>query len=725
MDAQILFVFKVGHSVHRRRNSTREKTHHWRCTVESWSDQYPLSEFVNNVVFQLHETFKNPRQVVHREPFTIEEDGFGSFRLFARVSFLNVFTDLHYDITLFDNRELHAFRTVRLDPKNSEEWIRYSQYGGIPIPRSASSLEIQQRVVEPIQMSGSKCNYTVSSFYPEIAMAVLNPAIRTSGLKYASPSSLRSRPNRESRTQALANLGLPVAIASPATSNPASLPSMGVLGPHPPGHLPSSFKHKKKLQLKHEAQLRLENQHHRDPDSPPPTPASSSLHPSAAPPPSALSINSSSLSFTSHPVQKERIVLRLYRSDLQGSAEKEKRKKIGGKHKHRHRHHHQIELGQQQQSRPEVWSSTSSAISRTTPHLQHASLAPLEVMGEKNRLHQSPSFNADMEGDSCSLFPPGEVLVSKASSNIELQAKSTDLSESSNTVNFPQLDTQHATMSPPLPPHSNPRLSQPSPPPQPLSSEQQQLQKFFVERVEKASKAERNKESKHHHRNQEQKTSKHDSSPSPTPSTSTRQGASDHIPLKDLKRRSDCTDVDSSSSRKIPREKKHECRESVKSYRPQAPDLSSFVRSTVSSDSTPPMSGEAPVPDHLTTTVPVSAGTTTGIGDEVYLDNEELERLYDRVLCLENECMALQMAKVLRSYFRPGEDCGVDILAPSDELPDYPQIIAFDMRKMPLACVLEMTAVISADERMSAQRRTGAVTRGSSVEGGDDASNGM
>ncbi|KAL5971948.1 Protein ENL, partial [Taenia solium] len=727
----ILFVFKVGHSVHRRRNSTREKTHHWRCTVESWSDQYPLSEFVNNVVFQLHETFKNPRQVVHREPFTIEEDGFGSFRLFARVSFLNVFTDLHYDITLFDNRELHAFRTVRLDPKNSEEWIRYSQYGGIPIPRSASSLEIQQRVVEPIQMSGSKCNYTVFSFYPEIAMAVLNPAVRTSGLKYASPNSLRNRPNRESRTQALANLGLPVTTASPAASNPTSLPSMGVLGPHPPSHLPSSFKHKKKLQLKHEAQLRLENQHHRDPVSPPPTPASSSLRLPLVP-----STNSSSLSFTSQSVQKERIVLRLFRSDLQGSVEKEKRKKNGGKHKHRHRHHRQIELGQQQQSRPEVWSSTSGTLLRTTPsQFQHAPLALLEVAGEKNRLHQSSSSSEHaVESSSCSLFLPGEVPVSKASSSVERQVKSTDSSESTAAINFPQLDAQHATMVwisklnggpqplvSPLPPHTNPRLFHPSPPPHPPSSEQQQRQqKFPIDRVEKASKGERNKESKNFHQNQEQRTSKHDSSPYPTPSTSTRQDAYDHIPLKGLKRRSDCIDVDSSSSRKIPREKKHERRKSVKSFRSKTLDQSSPARSTVSSDSTPPMSGEALVHDHPTTTAPASAGTTKGIGDEVYLNNEELERLYDRVLCLENECMALRMAEVLRRYFRPGEDCGIDILAPSDELPDYPQIIAFDMHKMPLACVLEMTEVISADERMSAQRRTGVVTRDSSVEDGGD-----
>lgn len=190
-------------------------------------------------------------------------------------------------------------------------------------------------------------------------------------------------------------------------------------------------------------------------------------------------------------------------------------------------------------------------------------------------------------------------------------------------------------------------------------------------------------------------------------------------------RRSDCTDVDSSSSRKIPREKKNERKESVKSCRSQAPDHSSHARSTVSSDSTPPMSGEAPVPDHPTTIAPASVGTTTGIGDEVYLDNEELERLYDRVLCLENECMALRMAEVLRRYFRPGEDCGVDILAPSDELLDYPQIIAFDMRKMPLACVLEMTEVISADERMSAQRRAGVVTRGSSAGDGDGVNNGV
>ncbi|VDM16980.1 unnamed protein product [Hydatigera taeniaeformis] len=733
MDAQILFVFKVGHSVHRKRNSTREKTHHWRCTVESWSDQYPLSEFVNNVVFQLHETFKNPRQIVHKEPFTIEEDGFGSFRLFARVSFLNVFTDLHYDITLFDNRELHAFRTVRLDPKNSEEWIRYSQYGGIPIPRSASSLEIQQRVVEPIQMSGSKCNYNVSYFYPEIAMSVLNSATRTSGLKYSSPSSLRNRPSRESRTQALANLGLPVASASPTASNPPSLPSMGVPGSHPPGHLPSSFKHKKKLQLKHEAQLRLENQHHRDPESPPLAPASSSV----PQPPLVPSVNSS---FTSQPVQKERIVLRLFRSDLQGSVEKEKQKKSGGKHKHRHRHHHQVEFDQRQQPRPEVWSSTGGTNLHTTPpQLQHASLTSLEVGGEKDRLHQSSSPEPEAESTSRSLLPPGEVAVSKVPSVTEHHLKSADPPESINAINFPHMDTEHATMVwisklnggpqplvSPLPPQTSPHLPQPSPPLQSLSSEQQQQQqKFLTDKAEKTSKGERNKENKHCHRNQEQRTSKQDSSPSPTHPTSARQGAYDHVSLKDLKRRPDYTDTDGRSNRKVPRETKHGRREGIKSYIPQVSDHLSPARSTVSSDSTPPMSGEAPVPNHSAIATHASCGTTTGVGDEAYLDNVELERLYDRILCLENECMALRMAEVLRRYFRPDEDSGVDILAPSDELPDYPQIIAFDMRKMPLACIIEMAEVISADERMSAQRRAEAATHGSSVGDGDDVNNGM
>ena len=68
---------------------------------------------------------------MNKAPFAIEEDGFGNFRLFAKVFFLDLFVDLHYDITLLDKHESYSFRTVRLDPKCSDEWLRFSKYGGV------------------------------------------------------------------------------------------------------------------------------------------------------------------------------------------------------------------------------------------------------------------------------------------------------------------------------------------------------------------------------------------------------------------------------------------------------------------------------------------------------------------------------------------------------------------------------------------------------------------
>lgn len=188
----------------------------------------------------------------------------------------------------------------------------------------------------------------------------MGQANRTSCLKYTSPSSIRNRPSRESRTQALANLGVPL-VASSVASNPSQLLPMSAAGLHSHGQLPS-IKHKKKLQLKHEAQLRLENQHQGEIESSPLSP----LYPSLLSQPQSSLLPSSTLaaipSFVSQPIQKERIVLRLSRSDLQSNVEKDKKKK--SKKKHKHHHHGELEQ-ERRHSRQEVWSSTSGATSRT------------------------------------------------------------------------------------------------------------------------------------------------------------------------------------------------------------------------------------------------------------------------------------------------------------------------------------------------------------------------
>lgn len=113
------------------------------------------------------------------------------------------------------------------------------------------------------------------------------------------------------------------------------------------------------------------------------------------------------------------------------------------------------------------------------------------------------------------------------------------------------------------------------------------------------------------------------------------------------------------------------------------------------------MSVENAAPDHSSTSN--TAPCMTRISNELYLADKELERLYERMLGLENEAMALRMAEVLRRYFRPDDDCGIDVLAPSEGLPDYPQVIAFDLQKMPLPCIMEVAEVIAADERLSAK----------------------
>ncbi|KAL7055688.1 hypothetical protein AAHC03_022820 [Spirometra sp. Aus1] len=206
-DKQALFVFKVGHSVHRKSKPTITKTHHWRCYVESWNKKYPLSAFVEKVTFKLHDTFENPKQIVRKAPFAIEEDGFGNFQLLIEVNFLDLLTSFTYDITLFERSELHAFRTVRLDPA-PEDWPRFTRLGGIAIPVSATQADVQQ-LLRSIQATPNQEALHAYSFFPHLAE---DPAIAASLTAPVPPdrgtiSPSKNRPSREARSQALANLG--------------------------------------------------------------------------------------------------------------------------------------------------------------------------------------------------------------------------------------------------------------------------------------------------------------------------------------------------------------------------------------------------------------------------------------------------------------------------------------------------------------------------------------
>ncbi|KAA0189159.1 Protein ENL [Fasciolopsis buskii] len=161
---QILFVFKVGHSVHRKSKPSLRRTHHWRCYVDSWSPRYPLSSYVKKVTFKLHESFDNPRQVVRQAPFAIEEDGFGNFQLLIEIEFFDCVANFAYHLTLSDYDEFYAHRTVVIDPA-PDIWDAMVQSGGIVIPRNSSPHDVQE-VVHTIRTSSTVEKLHPFSFFP-------------------------------------------------------------------------------------------------------------------------------------------------------------------------------------------------------------------------------------------------------------------------------------------------------------------------------------------------------------------------------------------------------------------------------------------------------------------------------------------------------------------------------------------------------------------------------
>uniref|UniRef100_A0A0X3NZM1 YEATS domain-containing protein n=1 Tax=Schistocephalus solidus TaxID=70667 RepID=A0A0X3NZM1_SCHSO len=408
-DKQALFVFKVGHSVHRKSKPTITKTHHWRCYVESWNKKYPLSAFVEKVTFKLHDTFENPKQIVRKAPFAIEEDGFGNFQLLIEVNFLDLVTSFTYDITLFERSELHAYRTVRLDTA-PEDWPRFTRLGGIAIPVSATQADVQQ-LLRSIQTTPNQEALHAYSFFPHLAD---DPAVPTSLTAPALPdrgtiSPGKNRPSREARSQALANLGVPLVASDSQARRVSPVHSQSSAAAAVAGHSENATsavanvstsleaastlqKHKKKLQLKHEAQLLWEQEHQNQPVGAPPRGAS--LLPQQLPPPSAPA--PPPLASSAQP-QKERLVLKLSISELES-----KGFRVSKKSK-KERKHESLSGGGGVGS---GGSSSGGSISRRHKHRLRTTDSPAAISDQVASCTPSPARSAG--GTSRAPLPPVE-----------------------------------------------------------------------------------------------------------------------------------------------------------------------------------------------------------------------------------------------------------------------------------------------------------------------------
>ncbi|XP_050522152.1 protein AF-9 [Daktulosphaira vitifoliae] len=74
-------IFEIGHEASVRNKRTPEGfTHDWELFVRG-ADNTDIHYFVDKVVFNLHDTFPNPKRVVKEPPYVVKESGYAGFPL--------------------------------------------------------------------------------------------------------------------------------------------------------------------------------------------------------------------------------------------------------------------------------------------------------------------------------------------------------------------------------------------------------------------------------------------------------------------------------------------------------------------------------------------------------------------------------------------------------------------------------------------------------------------
>lgn len=60
------------------------RTHRWICYVRGVQNE-DLSYMIKKVIFSLHPSFPNPKRVVEKFPFEVQEEGWGEFEIAIKV----------------------------------------------------------------------------------------------------------------------------------------------------------------------------------------------------------------------------------------------------------------------------------------------------------------------------------------------------------------------------------------------------------------------------------------------------------------------------------------------------------------------------------------------------------------------------------------------------------------------------------------------------------------
>lgn len=103
-------VIEVGHKASlKEKQDLNGNTHKWNAFVRSGDSQQQLEKIVKKVVFNLHETFKNPTRTCTTQPYCVKESGYGQFEFPIDIYFHG--TDNKYSINYY--LELPSLNTTQ------------------------------------------------------------------------------------------------------------------------------------------------------------------------------------------------------------------------------------------------------------------------------------------------------------------------------------------------------------------------------------------------------------------------------------------------------------------------------------------------------------------------------------------------------------------------------------------------------------------------------------
>lgn len=175
-------MIEVGHKAYTLKEPIGQFIYKWNLFLRSGEERQQIDKVVQKVVFNLHETFKNPVRECTQQPYCVKENGYGEFDFPIDIYFNG--TNEKYTINYF--LELPPIDSFTPLNRFRKEIITFVD----PNPEFRSLL-IESGAI-PKKMSSSTPNLTTSLKKKTNSSSILNSSLNTSSNLNTSNVSLNS-----------------------------------------------------------------------------------------------------------------------------------------------------------------------------------------------------------------------------------------------------------------------------------------------------------------------------------------------------------------------------------------------------------------------------------------------------------------------------------------------------------------------------------------------------